>query len=89
MNNTLLSEEIAIVEKLPFVSHIAKGTERGVLVVNLIPPIVYYLPQNHWAIEIPEGEFTANNVLKIYRIQVIDHLNEALDLAEQLLKEAV
>ena len=86
MTKAQLAREITAVEKLSFVLYVDKS-DKEVIVVNLIPPITQFLPETHGGINFHRDEFTVNVVMKAYKQYVVDHIAEALTLAEQLLRD--
>ncbi|QJW88014.1 hypothetical protein HNV11_00810 [Spirosoma taeanense] len=80
-----LLREIAAVQRLPFVTHVASSSLDKFVTVHLAPPIIQYLPESHWFIKLHKKDFTVANVQSAYKQQVIDHLTAALALAEQLM----
>lgn len=89
MTDTQLSFEASAVSKLPFVTYVDTSGHDKTITVELIPPITQFLPESHWAIKFQRDEFTVVNVIKAYKEFVVDHLSDALTLAEQLLRESI
>lgn len=88
MADTKLSREIDMVRRLPFVAHVDAINRGKVIVINLVPPTIYYLPESRWSFRFQREEFNVGNVITAYKKQVVDYINDGFSLAEKLLNDA-
>ncbi|QMW06400.1 hypothetical protein [Spirosoma foliorum] len=79
---------VLAVNSLPFVDTVNVPANVGIAFVELSPRLTEVLPPARSVLQINRDDFSVEEVIRLYNVYVVEHLNEVAGLAHQLLREA-
>jgi len=88
MSEREFARTILAVKELPFVDTVNVPAHAKIIFVELSPRLAEVLPQARSVLQVARGEFSVDEVIRLYQVYVVEYLEEVADLSHQLLRDA-